>query len=112
MTEIEYQQAINWLFVQAPNYQIDGEKAYKPGLQNITQLCSFFGNPQDKIKTIHIGGTNGKGSTSNMLASILQESGYKIGLYNSPHLIRFTERIKVNGKEADREYVYQFIQKL
>lgn len=112
MTETEYQQAIDWLFVQAPNYQIDGEKAYKPGLQNITQLCSFFGNPQDKIKTIHIGGTNGKGSTSNMLASILQESGYKIGLYNSPHLIRFTERIKVNGKEADREYVYQFIQKL
>lgn len=112
MTETEYQQAINWLFVQAPNYQIDGEKAYKPGLQNITQLCSFFGNPQDKIKTIHIGGTNGKGSTSNMLASILQEAGYKIGLYNSPHLIRFTERIKVNGKEADREYVYQFIQKL
>lgn len=112
MTETEYQQAIDWLFVQAPNYQIDGEKAYKPGLQNITQLCSFFGNPQDKIKTIHIGGTNGKGSTSNMLASILQESGYKIGLYNSPHLIRFTERIKVNGKEADREFVYQFIQKL
>lgn len=112
MTETEYQQAIDWLFVQAPNYQIDGEKAYKPGLQNITQLCSFFGNPQDKIKTIHIGGTNGKGSTSNMLASILQEAGYKIGLYNSPHLIRFTERIKVNGKEADREYVYQFIQKL
>ncbi len=112
MTETEYQQAIDWLFVQAPNYQIDGEKAYKPGLQNITQLCSFFGNPQDKIKTIHIGGTNGKGSTSNMLASILQEAGYKIGLYNSPHLIRFTERIKVNGKEADREFVYQFIQKL
>lgn len=112
MTKTEYQQAIDWLFVQAPNYQIDGEKAYKPGLQNITQLCSFFGNPQDKIKTIHIGGTNGKGSTSNMLASILQESGYKIGLYNSPHLIRFTERIKVNGKEADREFVYQFIQKL
>ena len=71
MTNQEYQEAVEWLFVQAPNYQIDGKKAYKPGLQNITKLCGHFGNPQDKIKTIHIGGTNGKGSTSNMLASYL-----------------------------------------
>lgn len=112
MTNHEYQEAVEWLFVQAPNYQIDGKKAYKPGLDNITKLCAFFGNPQDKIKTIHIGGTNGKGSTSNMLASVLQESGYKIGLYNSPHLIDFTERIKVNGKNCDKEFVYHFIQKL
>jgi dihydrofolate synthase/folylpolyglutamate synthase len=95
-----------------PNYQIDGQKAYKPGLDNIKKLCEFFGNPQDKIKTIHIGGTNGKGSTSNMLASILQESCYKIGLYNSPHLIDFTERIKVDGENCDKEFVYHFIQKL
>ncbi len=112
MTSQEYQEAIDWLFVQAPNYQIDGQKAYKPGLDNIKKLCDFFGNPQDKIKTIHIGGTNGKGSTSNMLASVLQESGFKIGLYNSPHLIDFCERIKVNGKNCDKEFVYQFIQKL
>ena len=112
MTNQEYQDAVEWLFVQAPNYQTDGEKAYKPGLQNITKLCGFFGNPQDKIKTIHIGGTNGKGSTSNMLASVLQDSGYKIGLYNSPHLIDFTERIKVNGESCNKEFVYQFIQKL
>ncbi|MGZ5197606.1 MAG: bifunctional folylpolyglutamate synthase/dihydrofolate synthase, partial [Kaistella sp.] len=112
MTNQEYQDAVDWLFVQAPNYQIDGKKAYKPGLQNITRLCEFFGNPQDKIKTIHIGGTNGKGSTSNMLASVLQESGYKIGLYNSPHLIDFTERIKVNGQNCDKEFVYHFILKL
>lgn len=112
MTDQQYQEAIEWLFVQAPNYQIDGKRAYKPGLQNITKLCAFFGNPQDKIKTIHIGGTNGKGSTSNMLASVLQEEGYKVGLYNSPHLIDFTERIKVNGKNCDRQFVYQFIQKL
>lgn len=112
MTNHEYQEAVEWLFVQAPNYQIDGKKAYKPGLQNITKLCAFFGNPQDKIKTIHIGGTNGKGSTSNILASVLQESGFKIGLYNSPHLIDFTERIKVNGKNCDKEFVYHFIQKL
>lgn len=112
MTNQAYQEAVEWLFVQAPNYQIDGKKAYKPGLGNITKLCAFFGNPQDKIKTIHIGGTNGKGSSSNMLASVLQESGYKVGIYNSPHLIDFTERIKVNGQNCDREFVYNFIQKL
>ncbi|KUJ57667.1 bifunctional folylpolyglutamate synthase/dihydrofolate synthase [Chryseobacterium aquaticum] len=112
MTNQEYQEAVEWLFVQAPNYQIDGEKAYKPGLENIIKLCDFFGNPQEKLKCIHIGGTNGKGSTSNMLASVLQESGYKVGLYNSPHLIDFTERIKINGKNCDKEFVFQFIQKL
>ena len=112
MTQQEYQEAIEWLFVQAPNYQIDGQKAYKPGLDNIKNLCEHFGNPHQKIKTIHIGGTNGKGSTSNMLASILQEEGYKVGLYNSPHLVDFTERVKVNGEKCDKEFVYNFIQKL
>ncbi len=112
MNELEYQKAIDWLFVQAPNYQIDGQKAYKPGLDNIKKLSAFFGNPQDKIKTIHIGGTNGKGSTSNMVASVLQDAGFKVGLYNSPHLIDFTERVKVNGKNADKEFVFNFIQKL
>ncbi|MBW7675362.1 bifunctional folylpolyglutamate synthase/dihydrofolate synthase [Chryseobacterium chendengshani] len=112
MTNEEYKEAVDWLFVQAPNYQTDGEKAYKPGLENIIRLCAFFGNPQENIKCIHIGGTNGKGSTSNMLASVLQESGYKIGLYNSPHLIDFTERIKINGVNCDKEFVFQFIQKL
>ncbi|WP_185209411.1 bifunctional folylpolyglutamate synthase/dihydrofolate synthase [Chryseobacterium sp. C3] len=112
MTNEQYQEAVEWLFVQAPNYQIDGQKAYKPGLGNIMKLCDFFGNPQEKIKCVHIGGTNGKGSSSNMLASVLQESGYKIGLYNSPHLIDFTERIKVNGNNCDKEFVYHFIQKL
>ncbi|MFP3596555.1 bifunctional folylpolyglutamate synthase/dihydrofolate synthase [Chryseobacterium sp. SIMBA_029] len=112
MTNEQYQEAIDWLFVQAPNYQIDGEKAYKPGLDNIIRLCDFFGNPQESIPCIHIGGTNGKGSTSNMLASVLQEAGYKVGLYNSPHLIDFTERIKVNGKNCNKEFVFDFIQKL
>ena len=97
MTNQEYQKEVEWLFNQAPNYQIDGKKAYKPGLENITTLCTFFGNPQNHLKTIHIGGTNGKGSTSNMLASVLQEAGYKVGLYNSPHLIDFSERIKIKG---------------
>lgn len=112
MTNEHYQEAVEWLFVQAPNYQTDGQKAYKPGLDNIIKLCGFFGNPQEKIKCIHIGGTNGKGSSSNMLASVLQESGYKVGLYNSPHLIDFTERIKVNGKNCDKEFVFNFIRKL
>ncbi|WP_312076882.1 folylpolyglutamate synthase/dihydrofolate synthase family protein [Chryseobacterium sp.] len=112
MTNQQYQEAVEWLFVQAPNYQIDGEKAYKPGLDNIKKLCAFFGNPQEKLKSIHIGGTNGKGSSSNMLASVLQEEGYKVGLYNSPHLIDFTERIKVNGKNCDKPFVYDFILKL
>ena len=112
MNSHEYHEAVDWLFAQAPNYQRDGSSAYKPGLENIKKLCNFFGNPQDKIKTIHIGGTNGKGSTSNMLASVLQESGYKIGLYNSPHLVDFTERIKVDGENCDKEFVYNFILKL
>lgn len=112
MTPQQYQYALDWLFQQLPNYQMVGKTAYKPGLENITQLCEFFGNPQEKIKTIHIGGTNGKGSTSNMLASVLQEAGYKTGLYNSPHLIDFTERIKINGENCDKEFVFQFIQKL
>lgn len=112
MTQEQYQEAVDWLFVQAPNYQIDGQKAYKPGLDNIRRLCDFFGNPQEKLPCIHIGGTNGKGSSSNMLASVLQEAGYKVGLYNSPHLIDFTERIKVNGANCDQEFVFSFIQKL
>jgi len=112
MTNQEYQEAIDWLFAQLPNYQTDGKTAYKPGFDNIKKLCEIFGNPQEKLNMIHIGGTNGKGSTSNMLASILQESGYKTGLYNSPHLIDFTERIKINGENCDKHFVYNFIKKM
>ncbi|NAW50712.1 bifunctional folylpolyglutamate synthase/dihydrofolate synthase [Elizabethkingia argentiflava] len=112
MTKQDHQKALEWLFTQIPNYQNDGIKAYKPGLENIHQLCAYFNHPQQQLKMIHIAGTNGKGSTSNMLASVLQEEGYNIGLYTSPHLIHFTERIKVNGKNADAEFVFDFIQKL
>ena len=112
MTNQQYNDAVAWLYEQAPNYQIDGKKAYKPGLQNITSLCEFFDNPQQKIRMVHVGGTNGKGSTCNILASVLQEAGYRVGLYNSPHLVDFTERIKINGKQADRVFVYEFIQQL
>lgn len=112
LNEEKYQKDLEWLFAQLPNYQIIGQNAYKPGLENIKKLCAFFGNPQENLKMIHIGGTNGKGSTSNMTASILQEAGYKVGLYTSPHLIDFRERIKINGKNCDKEFVYKFIQKL
>lgn len=112
MTNQQYQEAIDWLFAQLANYQIDGQKAYKPGFDNIRKLCDLFGNPQNHLKMIHIGGTNGKGSTSNILASVLQEAGYKTGLYNSPHLIDFTERIKIDGENCDKEFVYEFTQKL
>lgn len=112
MTEVQYQQEIDWLFRQIPNYQNVGKAAYKPGLDNIMKLCDFFGNPQDQLKSIHIGGTNGKGSTSNMVASVLQEAGYRVGLYTSPHLIEFTERIKINGENCPKEFVYEFIKKL
>lgn len=112
LNEDHYQKDLNWLFAQLPNYQIVGQNAYKPGLENIKKLCDFFGNPQESLKMIHIGGTNGKGSTSNMAASILQESGFKVGLYTSPHLVDFRERIKINGENCDKEFVYNFIQKL
>ncbi len=112
MTNQQYQQEIDWLFLQAPNYQNIGANAYKPGLENIKQLCAFFGNPQQALRMIHIAGTNGKGSTSSMTASVLQEAGYKVGLYTSPHLTDFRERIKINGEKCSREFVYQFIKKL
>jgi dihydrofolate synthase/folylpolyglutamate synthase len=86
-----------------------GEPALKPGLKNTLELCSILGNPQHKFKSIHIAGTNGKGSSSHMLASIFQEAGYKTGLYTSPHLKRFTERIRINGKEIPEEKVIQFV---
>jgi len=112
MTKQEYQKAINWLFVQMPNYQNQGIGAYKPGLENITKLCEYFNNPHKELKMVHIAGTNGKGSTSNMLSSVLQEEGYKVGLYNSPHLIDFTERVKVNNENIDKRFVFDFIEKL
>lgn len=108
----EYDELIQWLFSQIPNYQKQGKSAYKPGLESIKSLTQLFGNPEKKLKCIHIGGTNGKGSTSSMIASVLQESGYKVGLYTSPHLIDFTERIKLGGKNVDKGFVFQFLKKV
>lgn len=88
-----------------------GESAYKKDLTNTIALCEALGNPHKKFKSIHIAGTNGKGSTSHMLAAILQTAGYKTGLYTSPHLHDFRERIKINGECCSEEFVIEFTQK-
>ncbi|WP_299125708.1 folylpolyglutamate synthase/dihydrofolate synthase family protein [uncultured Tenacibaculum sp.] len=104
-----YQETLDWMFAQLPMYQRQGKTAFKKDLINIVALSKELGNPERKFKTIHVGGTNGKGSTSHMIASILQEAGYKVGLYTSPHLKNFTERIRINGKEILKESVVDFI---
>lgn len=104
-----YQETVDWMFVQLPMYQRDGKAAFKPKLANTIALASHLGDPQEKFKSIHVAGTNGKGSTSHMIASVLQEAGYKVGLYTSPHLKDFRERIKVNGQMIPEEAVVQFV---
>lgn len=107
---MNYKQATAWLFAQLPSYQQKGTAALNAKLEAITDFASYLGNPQQGFKSIHVAGTNGKGSSSHMLASILQTAGYKVGLYTSPHLKDFRERIKVNGKEIPQEAVIRFVQ--
>lgn len=104
-----YEEVVKWMFAQLPMYQRQGKSAFKKDLTNILMLSEHLGRPENKFKTIHVGGTNGKGSTSHMIASVLQEAGYKVGLYTSPHLKNFTERIRINGKEIDKNEVVEFI---
>ena len=104
-----YKEILDWMFVQLPMYQNDGSIAFKKDLTNILALSKELGFPEQKFKSIHVAGTNGKGSTSHMIASILQEAGYKVGLYTSPHLKNFTERIRINGVEISEEKVTEFI---
>ncbi len=106
-----YQETVSWLFNQLPMYQRQGKSAYKADLSNTILLASHLENPEDKFKSIHVGGTNGKGSCSHMIASILQEAGYKVGLYTSPHLKDYRERIKINGVEISEEFVVEFVKK-
>ena len=108
---MNYQETVNWMFNQLPLYQLQGATAYKEDLTNTILLSKYLGNPENNLKFIHVAGTNGKGSTSHLLASVLQEAGYKVGLYTSPHLMDFRERIKVNGKEITEEFVCKFIEK-
>ena len=98
------------MFAQLPMYQREGKAAYKANLDNTLKLDEHFGSPHKQFKTIHVGGTNGKGSVSHMLASILQEAGYKTGLYTSPHLKDFRERIKINGEMITEQYVINFVE--
>ena len=106
-----YQETLDWMFAQLPMYQREGKTAFKKDLTNILAFSEELSFPEKKFKSIHVGGTNGKGSTSHMLASILQEAGYKVGLYTSPHLKNFTERIRVNGHEIPKRKVSSFIEK-
>ena len=99
------------MFNQLPVYQLQGAIAYKEDLTNTILLSEYLGNPEKNLKFIHVAGTNGKGSTSHLLASVLQEAGYKVGLYTSPHLKDFRERIKINGKEIAEDFVIEFIAK-
>lgn len=106
---MNYQDTINWMFNQLPMYQLQGAQAYKKDLTNAHKLAAHLNHPEKKLKCIHVAGTNGKGSTSHMLASVLQEAGYKVGLYTSPHLKDFRERIKINGVEISEKFVEDFI---
>lgn len=106
---MNYQETLEYLFVKTPAFQQKGETAYKPGLANVMELDDFYGNPHKRFKTIHIAGTNGKGSVSHTLAAILQSAGYKVGLYTSPHLKDFSERIRINGKPISEQYVIDFV---
>jgi len=104
-----YPETLDWMFNQLPMYQKQGASAYKEDLTNTVLLADHLHNPEKEIKTIHVAGTNGKGSTSHFLASILQEAGYKTGLYTSPHLKDFRERIKIDGKDISEDFVVSFI---
>lgn len=105
---MNYSETLDFLFNQIPFYQSTGSAAYKPGLQNIEALDAWCGSPHKKYPCIHVGGTNGKGSVSNLIASILQEAGYRTGLYTSPHLKDFRERIRVNGQLIPEQRVIDF----
>jgi dihydrofolate synthase/folylpolyglutamate synthase len=104
-----YSETLNWLFNQLPMYQLQGASAYKKDLTNVHVLMDYLGHPESQLQCIHVAGTNGKGSCSHMLASVLQEAGFKVGLYTSPHLKDFRERIKINGQMVSEAFVCDFV---
>lgn len=109
---MNYAETLDFLFSQLPMYQRVGPVAYKKDLGNTLALCAYLNNPEKKFRSIHIAGTNGKGSTSHMIASVLQTQGYKTGLYTSPHLIDFRERIRINGTEVSEQFVVDFVERI
>lgn len=108
---MNYQETISWMFEKLPMYQKMGASAYKADLNNTLLMMDYLNHPEKEVKCIHIAGTNGKGSTSSLMASVLQECGYTTGLYTSPHLKSYRERIKINGVDIEEWYVVDFIQK-
>ena len=108
---MNYQDTVSWMFQQLPMYQNKGKSAFKKDLTNTIKLTNYLAEPHKKFKSIHVAGTNGKGSTSHMLASILQEAGYNVGLYTSPHLKDFRERIRINGNMVSKQFVIGFIKR-
>jgi len=106
---MNYQDTVNWMFQQLPMYQNKGKSAFKTDITNTINLATYLNHPEDDFKSIHVAGTNGKGSTSHMLASVLQEAGYKVGLYTSPHLKDFRERIRINGDVISENFVIEFV---
>jgi len=109
---MDYSQTLDYLFSRLPMYSRIGAAAYKANLDNTIRLSEFTGHPERKFRTVHVAGTNGKGSTSHMLAAIFQEAGYKTGLYTSPHLKDFRERIKINGEMIREEFVVDFVERI
>ncbi len=107
-----YQQVLDYLYQSLPMFQRVGAVAYKPDLSNTVALCNALGNPENKFKSIHVAGTNGKGSSSHMIAAILQSAGYRTGLYTSPHLKDFTERIRINGVPVSQKFVIDFVNRV
>lgn len=110
-SKLSYEEALAFLFSQLPMFSRVGAAAYKPGLDTSLAIDDFFGHPHRKFKSIHVGGTNGKGSTSHMLAATLQAQGYKTALYTSPHLVDFRERMRINGEMIPKEKVVEFVEK-
>jgi dihydrofolate synthase/folylpolyglutamate synthase len=108
---MNYKETLDWMFNKLPLYQMQGASAYRKDITNTVLLANHLGNPEHYLKCIHVAGTNGKGSTSHLLASVLQEAGYKVGLYTSPHLKDYRERININGKPISKKYVCDFINK-
>lgn len=106
---MNYQETLQYLYVKTPAFQQVGQSAYKPGLDNVVALSKSYHHPHTAFKTIHVAGTNGKGSVSHTIAAVLQSAGYKVGLYTSPHLRDFSERIRVNGKSISQQYVVDFV---
>lgn len=109
--KMTYKETLHYLYTSIPVFQHSGASAYKPGLGTSIAIDDYLINPHQTYKTIHVAGTNGKGSVSHLLAAILQQSGYKVGLYTSPHLVDFRERIRVNGKKISKEYVTDFVER-